>query len=243
MSQFNFADLIKQAGASFEPLAAGPYEAIIQKADAVRTSTGKTMFKLTWSITQGPFTNRKVWSNQVISPESPPALGIFFRQMAALGLDNTFFAANPSPDQVAQALVNRPAQIVVAQREYQGQLRNDVTDIKQSSGGAVGGAAMGGFPPPVIQQQVPGIPQVAAPQPGYAPQPEPPQQQPQPDPWAAGQQQQQVPQQQAPQYAPQQPVQQAPQQMQMQIPQPTVDPGQVQSAAGPVQQAAPPLPF
>ena len=149
MSQFNFADLMKQAGSSFEPLGAGTYDAVIQKAEAVRTATGKTMFKLTWSITQGPFTNRKVWSNQVVSPESPPALSIFFRHMAALGLDATFFGTNPSPDQVAAALVNRPAQITVSQREYQGQLRNDVTDIKQGAGG--GGVMSAMFKPPAAQ--------------------------------------------------------------------------------------------
>lgn len=230
MSQFNFADLMKQAGSSFEPLGAGTYEAVIKKAEAVRTATGKTMFKLTWSITQGPFTNRKVWSNQVISPESPPALGIFFRHMAALGLDATFFGANPSPDQVAAALVNRPAQITVSQREYQGQLRNDVTDIKQGTGGGGVMTAMG-FPPPAVQQmQAPAMP----------PQQAPMVQQPVP--------QMQAPQQAPQMQAPQQPVQQQPV-PQMQIPQPASDPAQMQQPmqqmppqAGPGM-AAPPMPF
>ena len=213
MSQFNFADLMKQAGSSFEPLGAGTYEAVIQKAEAVRTATGKTMFKLTWSITQGPFTNRKVWSNQVISPESPPALSIFFRHMAALGLDATFFGANPSPDQVAAALVNRPAQITVSQREYQGQLRNDVTDIKQGTGGGGVMTAMG-FPPPAVQQmQAPAMPSQQA---SMVQQPAP---------------QQQVPQMQIPQPA-SDPAQM--QQMQQQQPQPPAAPGM---------QAAPPMPF
>ena len=216
MSQFNFADLMKQAGSSFEPLGAGTYDAVIQKAEAVRTATGKTMFKLTWSITQGPFTNRKVWSNQVVSPESPPALSIFFRHMAALGLDATFFGTNPSPDQVAAALVNRPAQITVSQREYQGQLRNDVTDIKQGAGGGGVMTAMG-FPPPAVQQA-----------PAMPPQQAPMVQQPVPQ-MQAPQQQPQVPQMQIPQPASdpaqmQQPMQQMP---------PQAGPGM----------AAPPMPF
>ena len=160
----NFKDLMDAAGGSFEPLPKGPVDAKVTAAEATKTSNGKTMYKMTWSVLSGPNANRKVWGNQVISPESPPALGIFFRQMAAMGLGSDYFASNPSEEQVARDLVGRQATLVLDQKEYQGTLRNEIKDIRKLAGGLPGGAPApqanpGGIPAPTSDPaQVPGTP-------------------------------------------------------------------------------------
>ena len=162
----NFKDLMAAAGGSFEPLPKGPVDAVVTAAEATKTSNGKTMYKMTWSVLTGPNANRKVWGNQVISPESPPALGIFFRQMAALGLGADYFSGNPSEEQVAKDLVGRQATLVLDQREYQGTLRNEIKDIRKLAGGLPGSAPApqvnpGGIPAPTSDPaQVPGTPKL-----------------------------------------------------------------------------------
>ena len=148
----NFKDLMDAAGGSFEPLPKTAVEAVVTEATVATTSTNKTMFKMTWSVVEGPYVNRKLWGNQVVSPESPPALGIFFRQMAAIGLDSNFFATNPSEGAIAQAMVGKRAKLLVDQKEYQGTLRNEIKDIQKSTGTA------GGLPVPAGgQAPIPGL--------------------------------------------------------------------------------------
>ena len=162
----NFKDLMDAAGGSFEPLPKGPVDAVVTAAEATKTSNGKTMYKMTWSVLTGPNANRKVWGNQVISPESPPALGIFFRQMAALGLGADYFSGNPSEEQVARDLVGRQATLMLDQKEYQGTLRNEIKDIRKLAGVLPGGAPVpqvnpGGIPAPTSDPaQVPGTPKI-----------------------------------------------------------------------------------
>ena len=161
----NFKDMMDAAG-SFDPLPKGPVDAVVTAAEATKTSNGKTMYKMTWSVLTGPNANRKVWGNQVISPESPPALGIFFRQMAALGLGADYFSGNPSEEQVARDLVGRQATLVLDQKEYQGTLRNEIKDIRKLAGVLPGGAPApqvntGGIPAPTSDPaQVPGTPKL-----------------------------------------------------------------------------------
>ena len=97
----NWGQLMKESGGAAEPLPNGDYDCKVAKAEAAKTSNGKLMFKLTFEVIAGPHTRRKIWDNQTVSPENPTALGIFFSQMKALGLDANFFGAQPSPDQVA----------------------------------------------------------------------------------------------------------------------------------------------
>ena len=162
----NFKDLMNaaaDAGATYEPLPNGEYEAVVEEASHTQTSTGKTMFKMTYKITSGPFANRKVWGNQTISPENPNALGYFFRAMAALGLDSDFFGAGPTPDQVTQHLVGRSCIVVLTQREWNGEMRNEVKSLKKGGGG--GSLPMG------QQTMVPNVPMPGASNPGGIPAP------------------------------------------------------------------------
>lgn len=130
-----WTDMMETAGseATNEVLPAGAYDLVVIKADAKMTSTQKEMFALTMEVETGAHAKRRVWTNMVISPDSPTAMGIFFRQMAALGLDRKFFASEPSNDAICRALTGRRAKGTVGIKKWQGQDRNEITNLSAPS--------------------------------------------------------------------------------------------------------------
>ena len=122
-------------GGSFEPLPVGEYSVVIDEASHTTTQSGKLMFKTKMKVEGGPHNGRLVWNQFVISPESPNALSIFFSQMKTLGLGQEFWAAEPSEDVVTSALAGRRCTVVLDQREWQGQIRNNVKAVKPAAGG------------------------------------------------------------------------------------------------------------
>lgn len=169
MTTIPWSDLIASAGAGFEPLPNGDYDVQCQSAEATKSSNGKDMFKCVFVVTAGPHAGRKIWNNFTISPENPNALGFFFQHMAALGLDRTYFAQNPSPEHVAQVLVGRVCRMGLACEFRAGQNRNNVTTIV--SAGAVAAAGIAAGVPQAIQ--LPQAPQIPQPQVPQVPQPQP----------------------------------------------------------------------
>jgi Protein of unknown function (DUF669) len=136
----SWQNLMKEAeagGGSFEPLPIGEYSVVIDEATHSQTQSGKLMFKAKMKVEGGPHDGRIVWTNFTVSPESPTALSIFFQQMRTLGLDSNFFAAQPSEDIIASNLTGKRCTVVLSQREWNGQMRNDVKSIKPALGGAV----------------------------------------------------------------------------------------------------------
>jgi hypothetical protein len=145
----NFTQVLKDAkSASFEALPVGDYDVEVEKADSVTSSNGRPMIKVTFKVIVGPHTNRKIINNYVLVVDNPTALAIFFRNMKALGLGDEFFAslgASGTLDPVAQALVGRRARLKLGQRQWNGEMRNEVTQTMPFTG-APGG--MGGVPSP-----------------------------------------------------------------------------------------------
>lgn len=164
MSNIDFASLMREAGGGFEPIPDGSYDAQVAAAEALESSTRKTMFKVKFQVLTGPYAGRPVWSNLVISPENPSALGYFFANMAALGLTSDYFAQNPHPTHVADALVGRQCRVEVSSRVYQGQKRNDVKRIMPLN------SAVQAPPAPSAPMSAPVAP-VPAPAPAPAPVP------------------------------------------------------------------------
>src|SRR5512146_1057428 len=100
----NWDDLLKIAdGAGFPPLPVGEYLVVVDKAEAKQSQTGKDMIKVVFRVVAGPSANRTIFNNFVLSPESPNAVGFFFRHMTAMGLDIEFFKSNPPLAHVAAA--------------------------------------------------------------------------------------------------------------------------------------------
>jgi hypothetical protein len=143
MSGFSFADLQKVADeAGFALVPNGTYQAVVAKgAKVAKSSNDKEMIKVAFDLLPGQPAKGKVFTQFVLSPENPAALGFFFRHMEALGLNREYFSSNPSLEQVAAALEGRSATIEVSTRKWNDQDRNEVKSIKPPKTGSNGVAA------------------------------------------------------------------------------------------------------
>lgn len=159
---FNWGALMDQVGAGFTPLPVGEYDVVVDTAEATQSTTQKTMFKVRFKVESGPHAGRIVYNNFTISPENANALRFFFQHMGAMGLTREFFAGNPTPQQVADALLGRRCRIGVKHRTYQGTLRENVDKIVPATG-----------TPQFAQPQVPS-PGTPGPAPQVPPTPTPP---------------------------------------------------------------------
>ncbi len=157
MQSLPWDQLIKQAenAGGGDPVPASQYQVTVASAEAKPSSTGKPMVKVKATINGGAYDGKVLWTQHVVSQESDVALSIFFRQMAAYGLDKAYFASNPSWEQVAKDIVGRSVVFDVSVGSYQGRPKNNVDDVKPAS--AV----------PSLQAQAPTapVPQVPAPAP------------------------------------------------------------------------------
>lgn len=141
MATFNWSDLRKQAEAAgestegFTPLDPGVYDVVVSKV-TVKEFKNKTKegWNLQFSVDGGPESGRRVFTNLVISPESPKAIAIMLRQLEALGV-RAVLDAGGTLQQVAAALLNQKATIEVSQRVYNNNLTNDVDKITARAGG------------------------------------------------------------------------------------------------------------
>jgi pyruvate/2-oxoglutarate dehydrogenase complex dihydrolipoamide acyltransferase (E2) component len=166
MSSLNWGDLVKDAGevGSYEPLPDGDYDLQIVEAIAKVAQSGKTMFAVKAQVQGGAHNKRLVWDNLVVTPDSPAALGMFFRKMAAVGLNREFFATNPSNAQIEAALQNRSFRAQVGSRTWNGSKKNEIKMYyvsNQAAPAATTAAAPAPAPAPA--------PAAAAPAPAPAP--------------------------------------------------------------------------
>lgn len=136
MADTDWDTLMDQAG-SFEQLSEpGDYD--VEVVVARHKNNGqKDMYNVCFQVISGPNKGESQWNNFVISPESPAALGFFFRHMAALGLDQEFFKQKPTHDQVCDALMGARATISVDKRGGTGQYADnmDVKGVRAMEGG------------------------------------------------------------------------------------------------------------
>ena len=131
MSTTNWAELIKKSGdlssnTNYEPLPDGDYELKVIKVEAVITSTGKPMFKVTNEVQGGPYANRKVWDNLVVTHDNSKAMDMFFMKVIAMGLTKPFFESNPTDAQIEQALTGRTFRANIGLRTYEGKDSNEI---------------------------------------------------------------------------------------------------------------------
>lgn len=162
MSTLNWADLVRDAGEAnnFEPLPDGDYDVVVTEATAKTTQSGKKMFSIKAQVEGGAHNKRLLWDNLVVSPESPGAMGIFFKKMFALGIARDFFIQSPSDAQIEQALNGRRFRAQVGTRTWNGAKKNEIKNYFSLAGNVAPGA-----PVP------PSAPVAAAPAPAPAPAP------------------------------------------------------------------------
>lgn len=181
--EVSWGELMQAAGGTFEPLPVGTYDTKVAKVEYAPTSTGKKRWRTRLEILVGPHAGRLVFFDLTVSPENQNALRYFFTHMAALGLTQEYFAQNPSPDHITQAILGRQVRARVEHEVYQGQTRDRVKSIEPIPGGVVQtgpavapapipGAAPAAQPGPVSYQAAP-APVAAAAAPVAQPQPAP----------------------------------------------------------------------
>jgi hypothetical protein len=131
----NWGELLEQSGGAFEPLPKGTYDVYVDTAEATKSSTDKVMFKVRFKVEGGPYAGRTVYNNITLTTDNPNALRMFFLNMKAMGLDQSYFAENPHPDTVAAALVGQRATVSVDHGIYHGQMRENVKSLMPRAGG------------------------------------------------------------------------------------------------------------
>lgn len=133
-------DLFKSIGTlEFQPVPPGEYTVQVVTSTFAQSSTGRPMWKTQLQILNpGPYAGRKVYNNITLVTDNPNALRMFFVNMKAMGLDETFWASNPSPEYVAQILMNRQFVVILDNRDYRGQMRENVVGIKPMAGVSAG---------------------------------------------------------------------------------------------------------
>lgn len=164
--EINFADLLNQAeksGFSFSALPASEYDTKILSAEVRQTGTGKNKIVVRFEVTAGPYQGRNIFNDFVLTTANSNAMVIFFRQMAAMGLDSKYFSRNPSLQQVAQDLVGREQRLRLGIRNWQGVDRNSVLQIIPAGGGAQVATAPPGAPQGTVapRQVPPSLPPVS----------------------------------------------------------------------------------
>lgn len=139
----NWGELMAGGAAEFQPVPKGNYDVFVDAAEPKQSTTGKLMFALKYKIESGPQAGRTVFNNITLTTDNPNALRFFFLNMKAMNITQEFFAQNPSPSVIAQALIGQHCRIEVDHRPYQGQMRENVKSIMPAGGTFAGGAITG----------------------------------------------------------------------------------------------------
>lgn len=184
MAQVNFAQLLQEYGGG-EPVPDGEYDVVVTsgKYRTSRTNPPKDMVEARCRILSGPYANKVLVNNFTLTPDNPNAMFHWFKNFAALGLGNEYWAALP-PDttqaltQVANDLVNRTAHVSVKTDRGRQNVEGWTPLAPGAAAGAVAApptpqAGYGMQVPGMATQpfQQPGVPQYAAP-PTFNPQPQ-----------------------------------------------------------------------
>jgi hypothetical protein len=126
VTTFSFKKALNDSKGALDLIPDGEYDARVIAAEAAMSQNSKPMIKVQYEITAGASAKRRLRTQYTISDDNPTALAIFFKQMEALGLGADFFEVEPAMTQVAGALLNRPARIVVGHKEWNKIDRNEI---------------------------------------------------------------------------------------------------------------------
>lgn len=128
MASATYGDLLaRRRDAGFEMFPVGTYDVRVVAAECETKS--RKCFIVQFEVTSGPLAGRKFKNWMRIIEEHAGLVAIWFKEMAALGLTDQFFEAEPSDDQICAALMGRPAQAQVGRRVNKNS-GEDVEDIR-----------------------------------------------------------------------------------------------------------------
>lgn len=152
MTTYDFSKLLQDAKAGGAwPIGDYDFEVVDTMVKASSNGSGNEMIVAKMRCLVGPYANKHITNNFVLSQDSPNALNIFFRHMTAFGLDDGFFAqlGNGDLTPVAHALKGRRARITIGHRQWNGAMQNDIKAIApliEGMSNTIPGA-VAGFPP------------------------------------------------------------------------------------------------
>jgi len=130
MSSLNWRDIVSAADEEAAPVPDGEYDAVLDRADVVESSTGKEMFACTFHIDTGPYKGKVLKRNIVISTENPRSLIVVIRHLQALGLPKEWVSDAPGTGAIAAELPGRYCTLKVGKGKGQYSDRSEVTDIQ-----------------------------------------------------------------------------------------------------------------
>ncbi len=177
MTTYDFKKLLQDAKAGGAwPLGDYDFEVADANVKVSGNGSGNEMLVTKLRCLVGPYAGKHITNNFVLTIDNPTALGIFFRHMAAFGLDDNFFAqigeGNLAP--AAQALKGRRARITIGHRQWNGGTQNDVKAVNPLTDGlsnTLPGAVAGSPPPPPPAQAMTPPPPPSTPPPPPPPPP------------------------------------------------------------------------
>lgn len=123
--------LAKRRDAGFELFPVGAYD--VKVADAEKPNKGGMGFIVQFEVTSGPLAGRKFknWMtlSDAVIEQYPGLVAIWLKEMAALGLGDDFFEAEPSDETVIAALKDRTGRAQVGRRKKKNS-DEEVEDIR-----------------------------------------------------------------------------------------------------------------
>jgi hypothetical protein len=115
---------VSEVSSQFEPLPAGQYLAEIVNPDdcqLTESQNGKAMIKIAWTIKEGEYEGRKIFDNVVLSVDWK------VKQYCDIaGIES-------GSELDTEDFIGMEAIVEVVQREYQGEMRNNVKTLLQTS--------------------------------------------------------------------------------------------------------------
>ena len=115
------------------PLPKDDYEVKVTKAEATTASTGAAMINVQMQVVGGPHAGRVLFTNLVFKTDNPNAMKMTLRKLKALGVTREWILeSGAQTEQIATAIVGKVALAAVDQREWQGEMRNEVGMFKSS---------------------------------------------------------------------------------------------------------------
>jgi hypothetical protein len=158
MADLNGFDASQEEPAiTFDALPAGWYDVIITESDMEATKAGDGKFlKLKLQVVGGQFDGRTLFDR--LNLDNPNAVAV---QIARGTLSSICRAVNILTPKDSSQLHNLPLQAKVAQKLYEGEMRNEVKGYKPK-GGATASAATGTGGGPSLSQVGPAAPKPAA---------------------------------------------------------------------------------
>lgn len=118
MASYNLAELFAKVEQEIKDVPDGSYSTEIVDANVTATQAGKPMLNLTHRVTSGSMAGASVVQRQVLSPESPQALQIFFRSLKSLGVPEAAYKGGKSLEEIAKSLIGKKCAVTVKTDDY-----------------------------------------------------------------------------------------------------------------------------